>query len=195
MPPPGTRSGSLRCILTRGSVPGRSSHPVLGRGRPWPTDHVVVAVRPRDYRVPSICAKISCPQPGRGGYWHLARALVYKENEPRDGCSTIPGLALTHVRAKAGCPPSFRPRRDPPPVSGEGVLVRYSNCSQAQRKGQSHSITENSSDAPPIRRFGPLASADRARRLAELRTALADAAPTFQARLRAGEQGLSLIHI
>ncbi|HMB07645.1 MAG TPA: hypothetical protein VKP69_28425 [Isosphaeraceae bacterium] len=67
--------------------------------------------------------------------------------------------------------------------------MRYSNCSQAQRKGRSHSITENSSDAPPTRRFGPLAPDDRARRLAALRTALADAAPTFQARLRAGEQG------
>jgi hypothetical protein len=67
--------------------------------------------------------------------------------------------------------------------------VRYSSRPTNQCKGRSEPITENSSDAPPIRRFGPLASADRARRLAELRTALADAAPTFQARLRAGEQG------
>jgi hypothetical protein len=67
--------------------------------------------------------------------------------------------------------------------------VRYSNCSQAQCKGRSEPITENSSDALPIRRFGPLAPDDRARRLAQLRTALAGAAPTFQARLRAGERG------
>jgi hypothetical protein len=54
-------------------------------------------------------------------------------------------------------------------------------------KGRSEPITENSSDAPP--RFGPLAPDDRARRLAELRTALAGAAPTFQARIAAGERG------
>jgi hypothetical protein len=67
--------------------------------------------------------------------------------------------------------------------------VRYSNCSQAQCKGRSHSITENSSDVFPTRRFGPLAPADRARRLAELRMALAGTAPKFQARIDAGEQG------
>ena len=67
--------------------------------------------------------------------------------------------------------------------------MRYSNCSQAQCKGRSHSITENPSDAPPTRHFGPLAPDDRARRLAQLRTALAGAAPTFQARIDAGEQG------
>jgi hypothetical protein len=65
--------------------------------------------------------------------------------------------------------------------------MRYSNCSQAQCKGRSEPITENSSDAPP--RFSPLAPDDRARRVAKLRTALAGAAPTFQARIDAGEQG------
>jgi hypothetical protein len=54
-------------------------------------------------------------------------------------------------------------------------------------KGRSEPITENPSDAPP--RFGPLAPDDRARRLAELRTALAGAAPKFQARIDAGKQG------
>jgi hypothetical protein len=54
-------------------------------------------------------------------------------------------------------------------------------------KGRSEPSTENSSDAPPIRRFGPLAPDDRARRVAELRTVLS--APAFQARLRAGERG------
>ena len=67
--------------------------------------------------------------------------------------------------------------------------MRYSNCSQAQRKGRSHSITENSADAPPTRRFGPLAPDDRARRIAELRTALAGTAPLFQARIQRGEEG------
>ncbi len=65
--------------------------------------------------------------------------------------------------------------------------MRYSNGSQAQCKGRSEPSTENSSDAPPIRRFGPLARADRARRVAQLRAVLS--APTFQARIDAGEQG------
>ncbi len=67
--------------------------------------------------------------------------------------------------------------------------MRYSNCSQAQRKGHSHSCTENSADALPTRRFGPLAPADRVRRSAALRTALAGTAPLFQARLQRGEEG------
>ncbi len=65
--------------------------------------------------------------------------------------------------------------------------MHYSNGSQAQCKGRSEPITENSSDAPPIRSFGPLAPDDRARRVAELRAVLS--APTFQARIDAGEQG------
>jgi hypothetical protein len=54
-------------------------------------------------------------------------------------------------------------------------------------KGRSEPSTENSSDAPL--RFGPLTPADRTRRLAVLRMALAGAAPTFQARIRSGERG------
>ena len=65
--------------------------------------------------------------------------------------------------------------------------MRHSSRPTYQCKGRSEPITENSSDAPP--RSGPLAPDDRARRLAELRTALSDAAPTFQARIRAGERG------
>jgi len=65
--------------------------------------------------------------------------------------------------------------------------MRHSSRPTNQCKGRSEPITENSSDAPP--RCGPLAPDDRARRLAELRTALAGAAPTFQARIRAGERG------
>jgi hypothetical protein len=65
--------------------------------------------------------------------------------------------------------------------------MRYSSRPTDRCKSRSHFITENSSDAPP--RFGPLAPADRARRLAALRTALAGAAPKFQARIDAGEQG------
>ena len=65
--------------------------------------------------------------------------------------------------------------------------MRHSSRPTNQCKGRSEPSTENSFDTPP--RCGPLAPDDRARRLAALRTALAGAAPTFQARLRAGEQG------
>jgi hypothetical protein len=65
--------------------------------------------------------------------------------------------------------------------------VRYSSRLTNQCKGRSHFITENSSDALPIRRFGPLAPDDRARRVAELRAVLS--APAFNERLRAGERG------
>ena len=74
-----------------------------------------------------------------------------------------------------------------PRFPGEGGLMRHSSRPTDQCKGRSQPITENSPNAPP--RCGPLTSEDRARRLAELRTALADAAPTFQARIRAGEGG------
>ena len=67
--------------------------------------------------------------------------------------------------------------------------MRHSSRPTNQCKGRSEPISENSSDAPPPHRFGPLAPDNRARRLAALRTALAGAAPTFQARLRTGEQG------
>jgi hypothetical protein len=69
------------------------------------------------------------------------------------------------------------------------VRAGYSSRPTYQCKGRSHFITENPSDVPTTRRFGSLTPDDRARRLAELRSALADAAPTFQARLRAGGWG------
>ncbi len=67
--------------------------------------------------------------------------------------------------------------------------MRYSSRPTNQCKGRSGPSTENSADAPPTRRFGPLAPADRARRLVQRRTARADAAPKFQARCDAGERG------
>jgi hypothetical protein len=91
--------------------------------------------------------------------------------------------------AKAWVPTKLPAEANLNPSHGEGVLMRYSSRLTNQCKGRSHFITENSSDAPPTRRFGPLAPDDRARRLAELRTALAGAAPKFQARIDAGEQG------
>jgi hypothetical protein len=65
--------------------------------------------------------------------------------------------------------------------------MRYSSRPTNQCKGRSEPSSENSADAPP--RFGPLAPDDRTRRLAELRTALAGAAPLFQARVRRDEEG------
>jgi hypothetical protein len=53
-------------------------------------------------------------------------------------------------------------------------------------KPRSGVLTEISPDAPPPRRSAPLSADDRARRLAEIRAVLADAAPTFRARI-AGE--------
>ena len=65
--------------------------------------------------------------------------------------------------------------------------MRHSSRPTNQCKGRSEPITENSPNALP--RCGPLTPEDRARRLTELRTVLAGAAPTFQARIRAGERG------
>jgi len=90
--------------------------------------------------------------------------------------------------AKAACATKLSGRGEVHPrFPGEGVLMRHSSRPTHQCKGRSQPITENSTDAPP--RCGPLAPDDRARQLAKLRTALADAAPTFQARIRAGEGG------
>ncbi len=68
--------------------------------------------------------------------------------------------------------------------------MRYSNQPSAQCKGRSDPFTEISPHVPATQRFGPLTPDDRARRVAELRTVLA--APAFQARLHAGEQGEQL---
>ena len=62
----------------------------------------------------------------------------------------------------------------------------YSNQPWAQCKGRFDPFTEISPDASTTRRFAR-SPEDRARRVAQLRTILA--APAFQARLRAGEQG------
>jgi hypothetical protein len=65
--------------------------------------------------------------------------------------------------------------------------VYYSNQPSAQCKGHSDPFTENSPHAATTPRCGPLSPEDRARRVAQLRTILA--APAFQARLHAREQG------
>jgi hypothetical protein len=66
--------------------------------------------------------------------------------------------------------------------------VRLESLSQPNDpcKGRSPVLTEISPDSPPPHRTVPLSPDDRARRLAEIRALLADAAPTFRARI-AGE--------
>jgi hypothetical protein len=66
------------------------------------------------------------------------------------------------------------------------VRAHHSNPTGERCKSRSGFLTEISLDAPPPRRFVPLSPGDRARRLAEIRAVLADAAPTFRARI-AGE--------
>ena len=57
-------------------------------------------------------------------------------------------------------------------------------------KRRKSAFAENSSaTAAPPRCFGTPTPEEKGRRLAELRVVLADSAPAFQARLRAGEQG------
>ena len=71
--------------------------------------------------------------------------------------------------------------------------MRHSSRPTNQCKGRSEPITENSSSdqvdlvssSAPLHDARPARPDDRARRLAELRTALAGAAPTFQARIDA----------
>jgi hypothetical protein len=96
-----------------------------------------------------------------------------------------PGARISISGAKAERPTKLPAEAKSTPVTGEGVLMRYSSRPSDCCKGRSDPITENSSDAPP--RFGPLATDDRARRVAELRTALS--APAFLAHVRRGEEG------
>jgi hypothetical protein len=59
-----------------------------------------------------------------------------------------------------------------------------------KRKRRKSTFAQNSSAAiTPPRCFGTPTPEEKARRLAALRAVLADSAPAFQARLRAGEQG------
>jgi hypothetical protein len=66
--------------------------------------------------------------------------------------------------------------------------VRLESLSQpaGRRKGRSPVPPEIPPDVPP-ERHRPLSPDDRARRLAEIRAVLADAAPTFRARIASGE--------
>jgi hypothetical protein len=59
-----------------------------------------------------------------------------------------------------------------------------------KRKRRKSAFAQNSSPtAAPPQCFGTPTPEEKARRLAALRAVLADSAPAFQARLRAGEQG------
>jgi hypothetical protein len=69
------------------------------------------------------------------------------------------------------------------------VRAGYSIRPDKRCKGRSDGPVENPSEAPPPHRFIPPSPADRARRLAELRATLKDAAPMFQARVRHVQEG------
>jgi hypothetical protein len=66
--------------------------------------------------------------------------------------------------------------------------VRLESLSQpaGRRKGRSPGPAELPPDVPKPR-LAPLSPDDRARRLAEIRLVLADAAPEFRARVASGE--------
>src|SRR3954470_13142288 len=87
-----------------------------------------------------------------------------------------------------------RPRRSTknPSHDGEGVLVRadYSNRPSGHCNGRSAAADKNfSDDDSPPRPFILPTPGEKARRIAELRIAMADAAPLFQARIRREQEG------
>src|SRR5689334_2725177 len=90
------------------------------------------------------------------------------------------------------CRQANRPRRSTknPSHDGEGVLVRagYCNPPDDRCKTSPEGLTENPPEPAGPRRTVPPSPEDRARRLAELRTALSEAAPEFRARIDADEQ-------
>src|SRR5271157_6626745 len=91
---------------------------------------------------------------------------------PETGTNHLGG-SFDSIDAKAACPRSYRPRRIQNPVLwGGGSYVHYSNQPWAQCKGRSDPFTEISPHASTTRRCSPLSPEDRARRVAQLRTAL-----------------------
>jgi hypothetical protein len=70
------------------------------------------------------------------------------------------------------------------------VRAGYSNRPTGGCKSRKPTPPENSSDvASPPRRPIPPTNGEKARRVAELRIVLADAAPLFQARIRREQEG------
>lgn len=78
------------------------------------------------------------------------------------------------------------------PSHGEGVLVRASYSSRSDIRCKWSGPPTNELDSLVDQRVGPslpLTLAEKDRRVAALRAILRYAAPTFQARVDAGEQG------
>ena len=70
------------------------------------------------------------------------------------------------------------------------MRASHSSGPVEERKGQSPASPENHTAAgDPPWRFVPPDPAEKTRRVAELRAALAGSAPAFQARARSGEGG------
>ena len=70
------------------------------------------------------------------------------------------------------------------------MSTHYPSKPSEEGKRRKSAFAENSSaTAAPPRCFGTPTPEEKARRLAELRTALANSAPEFLARIDAGEQG------
>jgi hypothetical protein len=101
-------------------------------------------------------------------------------------------LIVLDAKAVPGYQPS-RPRRSTknPSHDGEGVLVRAGHCNPPDDRCKTtpEGLTENPLGAAEPRRTVPPSPDDRARRLAELRAALSDAAPAFRARIDADQRG------
>jgi hypothetical protein len=70
------------------------------------------------------------------------------------------------------------------------VSTRHPSKPSEEGKRRKSDFAEiSSATASPPRCFGTPTPDEKARRLAELRAALADAAPAFQARIDAGDRG------
>ena len=75
---------------------------------------------------------------------------------------------------------------------GRGIFLRahHSNPPDERCKSRTSAPVQNfSNDVSPPRCFIPPTTSEKARRIAELRIALADAAPLFQARIRRDQEG------
>jgi hypothetical protein len=165
--------GRIRPTVTRNQPPAVS---VRGRSSRWPTP----AGKPEEP------ARFGCLE---GPIVEKIPAARYKERAPGRPSLRL-GARLISLDAKAEGLPTNRPRRiTRTHTRGEGAFVRLDTVSQpiGQCKGRSLDPPDISPDVPPPRRQVPLSPDDRARCLAEIRAVLADAAPTFRARVAAGE--------
>src|SRR5512135_2938729 len=100
---------------------------------------------------------------GRAGcYWCPARTRCINGRTLETGANHLEGSSdITRCQGRHDTNQAGRGEIHPR-FPGEGVLMHYSSRPTNKCKGRSEPITENSSDAPPIRCFGPLAPDDLA---------------------------------